>query len=417
MQQRGTGEVGEADQWDIIGGATVVLLDVVHLFARGDHTQTRVPGRQSLEQRFDAGVLDLAFHGAGWMLQWFETIQHQEAARLAHQAREACTAIPGRAQRRIGITEGPQRLGHEGVRRCGTLLARALAVERPVEDTLGTAPVLERQLGHPGGDERGLAHSTKGPHDDYVLLRIVPRGIEPAQVFVAANEPLGRVPQLGRGDVNGRFQAGKDLDQVPEHSGAEPFLVEKQPAIMPQRADAPVVLLLRLCFTRAEGEPRITGDVESVEIEIRGPVNKEWAPVIDRQIRFPLGVGELRLWLAEVLRERRQARAQIGILGEQRGHRGLFRHASGGLADQVNDGIAMPDVGVELLQCLPTRDHEILLHGDIEVGALEIRGQEVAVGNKLAADRGQKQFLIAYHPGPRFSTAASASANSSFRRP
>ena len=112
-------------------------------------------------------------------------------------------------------------------------------------------------------------------------------------------------------------------------TNSEPFLVEKQSAIMPQRADAPVVLLLCLCFTRAEDEPRITGNVESVELEIRGPINKEWAPVIDRQIRFPLGVGELRLWLAEVLRERRQARAQIGILGEQRGHCGSFRHGSG----------------------------------------------------------------------------------------
>ncbi|MGH8590731.1 MAG: hypothetical protein ACREXX_15815, partial [Gammaproteobacteria bacterium] len=75
MQERRTGEIGEAGQWDIIGGATVVLLDVVHLFARGDHTQTRVPGCQSLEQSGEAGVLELAFHGAGWMLQRFETIQ------------------------------------------------------------------------------------------------------------------------------------------------------------------------------------------------------------------------------------------------------------------------------------------------------------------------------------------------------
>jgi hypothetical protein len=203
---------------------------------------------------------------------------------------------------------------------------------------------------------------------------------------------------LGRGNVRGRFQAGKDLDQVPEHGGAEPFLVEKQSAIMPQRADAPVVLRLRLRFTRAQDEPRITGNMESVELEIRGPINKEWAPVIDRQIRFPLGVGEPRLWLAEILRERRQARAQVGIFGEQRGHRGSFRHGSGRLADQVNDGIAMVDVGVELVQRRPAPDHEILLHGDIEIGALEIRGQEVAVGNELAADRGQKSFLLPFIP-------------------
>jgi hypothetical protein len=49
VQERGAGEVGEAGQWDIIGGAAIVLLDVLHLFARGDHTQTRVPGCQSLE--------------------------------------------------------------------------------------------------------------------------------------------------------------------------------------------------------------------------------------------------------------------------------------------------------------------------------------------------------------------------------
>ena len=98
-----------------------------------------------------------------------------------------------------------------------------------------------------------------------------------------------------------------------------------------------------------------------------------------------MGVGEPWLWrLAEVLRERRQAQAQFGILGEQRGHRGSFRHGPGCLADQVNDGIAMADVGVELVQRRPAPDHEILLHGDIEVGALEIRGQEVAVGNELA---------------------------------
>ena len=53
----------------------------------------------------------------------------------------------------------------------------------------------------------------------------------------------------------------------------------------------------------------------------------------------------------------------------------------------------MADVVVDLVQRRPAPDHEILLHGDIEVGALEIRGQEVAVGNELAADRGQEQSL------------------------
>jgi len=83
--------------------------------------------------------------------------------------------------------------------------------------------------------------------------------------------------------------------------------------------------------------------------------------------------------------------------GEQCDHGGLFGHASGGLADEVNDGIALLDVGVEFLQRAAARDEKIFLHGDIEVGAFEVMGQQIAVRRKLVAYRREKEFFISRH--------------------
>ena len=94
----------------------------------------------------------------------------------------------------------------------------------------------------------------------------------------------------------------------------------------------------------------------------------------DGKVGFPLRVGETGLWLREVRGERRQARAEVRVRREQRRHGGFFRHRSGGLADQVNNGVAMTDVGVQLFKRGPPRDSKILLHGDIKVGAFLVAG-------------------------------------------
>jgi hypothetical protein len=50
-------------------------------------------------------------------------------------------------------------------------------------------------------------------------VRIVPRGVEPSQVRIAADESLRTLPQLRRPDVRSRFELGKDLDQVAQYGG------------------------------------------------------------------------------------------------------------------------------------------------------------------------------------------------------
>jgi len=154
--------------------------------------------------------------------------------------------------------------------------------------------------------------------------------------------------------------------------------------------------------------------VQRIELEVHGAINEERAPVIHRQIRLPLGVGDTRLRLAQRRGQRWQPRGEIRIDGEQRGHRGRFRHGTGGLADEMDDGVAMADVSIEFLQRLPAGDNEVLLHGDNEIGPLEIASEQVAVGNEFAADRGGNEFA-ADRGGDEFLVVSAHSGATGFR--
>ena len=85
MEERRAGEVGKRRRRDVVGGASVVLLDVGDLLARGDDAEPGVLRGQSLEQRLDGGVLELALHRAGRMLKRLQAIEHEQAAHPAHE--------------------------------------------------------------------------------------------------------------------------------------------------------------------------------------------------------------------------------------------------------------------------------------------------------------------------------------------
>lgn len=115
MQQGGSGEVGEGGERKILGGASVVLLDVWHLFARGDDTQAGILGGEPFEQGFDASVLEFSRHGSGRMLERLEIVEDEEAAFFSDEGSEARAALPGGAERGIGIAKLAEGGGDESL--------------------------------------------------------------------------------------------------------------------------------------------------------------------------------------------------------------------------------------------------------------------------------------------------------------
>src|ERR1039458_3385991 len=61
----------------------------------GDDAQAMAGGGQALEQRGDALILEFAWPGrGGWVLQWFEAVEDEEVAPLAHEVGEALSFFP-----------------------------------------------------------------------------------------------------------------------------------------------------------------------------------------------------------------------------------------------------------------------------------------------------------------------------------
>ena len=175
------------------------------------------------------------------------------------------------------------------------------------------------------------------------------------------------------------------------------------------------MFLLRLRFGGVEDEAGIARDVQGLEFEIGGAIDEERAPVVEGQVSLPLRVGEAGLRAAQRLLESGHAPGKVGIRGEEGGDGGFFGHGPGGLADEVDDAVALADVGVEFLERRAAGDDEILLHGDVEVGPLEIARQQMAAGSELAAHRGEEEFrVVPVHPAfpPKITRWASASSSS-----
>jgi hypothetical protein len=374
-----------------------VLADAGNFFPGGDHAEPGIVGRETFEQGFDGRVLELSLHRAGGVLQRLQTIEHQQAAHLAHQPGQPRAAIPGRAEQRIVIAKGREGGDHEGVGRGGALIAGALAVKGPIKDTLGAAPVFQRQFGHPTGHEGGLAHATKGAHDDDVFLTPIPGGIKPGKVFFAPDELLGRLRKFGGGDLDRGLQPGQDFHQIAQHSGAEAFFVAESATIVAHVADAGVMPLLRLLLGGAENKAGVARNHVIGKVEVGRQVDEQRAPVVNGEAGLPLGVAEAGLRMGQQRRERWQLGGEVGVFVQQIGHRRGFGQGAGGFAEQVNNAITGAYVVVDFSQRAAAGDDEVFLHRDVERGPHEIAGQEHAVGEEFAADGREEEFFVVRH--------------------
>ena len=118
--------------------------------------------------------------------------------------------------------------------------------------------------------------------------------------------------------------------------------------------------------------------------------------VVQRQPRLPLGVGERRRAGYEEGGQHRQALGEIRIALPDRRHRRCVGPRSAHVAHQMDDRIALPDVIVELIQCLGAAGNEVLLHLDRNVRTIEVVAQGIAVATKLRADSGQEDMYVCH---------------------
>ncbi len=119
--------------------------------------------------------------------------------------------------------------------------------------------------------------------------------------------------------------------------------------------------------------------------------------VINRQIRFPLGIRERRVRRVQNLAQGRPAVRQIGITPAQVRHRRIFRQSAGRIAQQMNHRIAVLNVIVQLEQRRAAAGDEIFLHRHADIGASQLLPEFVAVVLELLGDGGQENLLDVDH--------------------
>src|SRR4051812_5536343 len=70
----------------------------------------------------------------------------------------------------------------------GDPVFHALAVERPVENAGGAAPVVGGPAVQPAGDQGGFADASEGDQGEDVGFRVLPGGVEAGELGLAADE-------------------------------------------------------------------------------------------------------------------------------------------------------------------------------------------------------------------------------------
>ena len=289
--------------------------------------------------------------------------------------------------------------------------SRALLVEAPVEVgqrrglAVGVLPLLvdEARL-DPLGQEGGLADAAPGDEAEDVGA-VGPGAVEQGQLWLAAQEELGRVAQEARGGqaLHGFAEGGEDVAQVADQLPEEVRLVlDALVAGIPERH--PEALQVRRLAV----------------VRLLGGVDEQRHTVVQGDEGFPLRVGQA----GEVA----EVGAQLGMLVEEVGHGfqvGVhgFRvgRGAGQVADQVDDGRAAADVAVELLKGV---DGALLAEGlldlDFAIGPVEAvaqPGTELRECRLLVLgflrDAGEEHAVVGGHGGYSVPRAASASASSS----
>ena len=201
---RGAGEVGDP-------------------FPGGDHAEARVARGQTLEERGEAGVLEppLDLRPARRVLQRLDAVEDEQGALLPHQIGEARAAVVERAGLGVGIAEEAEGVVDERLGG-GDLVLAPLAVERPVEHPRGPAPAVGRHAVQPAGDQRRLADASEGHQGEDVDGRVLPGGVEPGELRLAADEVRAGDGEAAEVEDWGSGRPGPLVEVPTQHLGMPP---------------------------------------------------------------------------------------------------------------------------------------------------------------------------------------------------
>jgi hypothetical protein len=124
---------------------------------------------------------------------------------------------------------------------------------------------------------------------------------------------------------------------------------------------------------------------------LRGFRDEQAFAVIERQPRLPLRVGNGDA-IFQCLAEWRQRSGQIGIFGEQRVQLSRARIGTGHAAHEMNHGVAIGDIDVELVERVAAEVLEILLHLHFDIVPREISAELIAIDAKLVGNGREKNL-------------------------
>jgi hypothetical protein len=116
-----------------------------------------------------------------------------------------------------------------------------------------------------------------------------------------------------------------------------------------------------------------------------------------------MGVGKAKA-VFERFAERRQFAPKIGMFGEQRLLLPFIRRSAAHVANEVQDGVAMSDVDIELVEGVAAKIFEVFLHLHSDILPREVMDELIPVSPELVGNRREKDHYR--HGGRRSSSAA-----------
>ena len=119
------------------------------------------------------------------------------------------------------------------------------------------------------------------------------------------------------------------------------------------------------------------------------PISADLPPSVNGLKRFPLGIGKI----GEITEFREQlgfSGEEIFVVGQKFAARFFVRHRTGFVPDDVDDGVAVLNIGVEFLENIDVRLIKILLSFHLAIGGGQVAAQTSAQGAELVGDTGNK---------------------------
>jgi hypothetical protein len=187
-------------------------------FPGGDHAEARVARGQAFENGGEPRVLEatLDLRPARRVLQGLDAVEDEQRALLPDERGETGAAVVEGAGLGVGIAEEAEGVVEERLGG-GDPLLHPLAVERPVEDAGGAAPVVGGHAVQPAGDQGGFADASEGDEGEDVDFRVLPGGVEAGELGLAADEM-----RTGDGEA-AEVEVGEALTPGPSPSSPRPI--------------------------------------------------------------------------------------------------------------------------------------------------------------------------------------------------